>query len=317
VRVLVTGAAGFIGGAVATHLARAGHHQVTALVHERAPAPGTLPPEVATAWGDVLDRESLRRVTERGCFEGVCHLAALTAVRASFREPERFLAVNLDGTANLLTALAESSRATGVRPRIVFASTAAVYGEPECLPVSEEHPERPTSPYGASKLAADHLLRRHAEESAMGTLSLRCFNVAGAVDGHRDRDLSRLVPRAVSVAAGLADHLAVNGDGSAVREFVHVADLAAAYALALHAAAPGRHRVLNVGSGAGVRVREVIDAVERVSGRRVPVVRRPPAPEPQALVADSTRIRAELGWRPERSDLDSIVADAWEAAHRG
>lgn len=315
-RVLVTGAGGFVGGAVATHLARAGH-QVTALIHERPPAPGTLLPGVATAWGDVLDGESLRRVAQQGCFEGVCHLAALTAVRASFREPERYLAVNLDGTATLLTALAECSRATGIRPRIVLASTAAVYGEPDRLPVSEEHPERPTSPYGASKLAADHLLRRHAEEGGAGTVSLRCFNVAGAVGGHRDRDQSRLVPRAVSVAAGHADHLAVNGDGSAVRELVHVTDLAAAYRLALDAAEVGRHRVLNVGSGAGVRVRDVIDAVERVSGRRIRVVRRPPAPEPQALVADSTRIRAELGWRPERSDLRSIVADAWEAVRDG
>jgi UDP-glucose 4-epimerase len=115
------------------------------------------------------------------------------------------------------------------------------------------------------------------------------------------------------VAAGQAGQVIVNGDGSAVREFVHVADLAAAYALALDAAEVGRHRVLNVGSGTGVRVGEVVEAVEQVSGRRVPVVRRPPASEPQALVADSTRIRSELGWRPERPDLRSIVADAWEA----
>jgi UDP-glucose 4-epimerase len=316
VRVLVTGAGGFVGGAVAAHLARAGH-EVTALVRERAPAGELLRSGVATAWGDVLDRESLRRVAGAGGFEGVCHLAALTAVRASFREPERYLAVNLDGTANLLAALAECSRDTGVRPRIVFASTAAVYGEPGPLPVSEDHPERPTSPYGASKLAADQLLRRHAEEGAAGAVSLRCFNVAGAVGGHRDHDQSRLVPRAVSVAAGHADHLTVNGDGSAVREFVHVADLADAYRLALGAAEVGRHRVLNVGSGAGVRVREVVDAVERASGRCVPLVHRPPAPEPQALVADSSRIRAELGWRPERSDLPSIVADAWAAVLRG
>jgi UDP-glucose 4-epimerase len=137
--------------------------------------------------------------------------------------------------------------------------------------------------------------------------------VAGAVDGHRDPDTSRIIPRTLLVAAGQADHLAVNGDGSAIREYTHVGDLARAYAAALDSADPAGHRIYNVGSGVGVSVRDVIEAVEVVTGRPVPVQWGPPATEPQELRADSSRIRAELAWQPSKSNLETIVADAWQA----
>jgi UDP-glucose 4-epimerase len=312
VRVLVTGAAGFVGRAVAARLVQAGH-EVTGLVHERSPVDeGTLS-GVVYARADVLDCSSLRHVIEHGGYEGVCHLAALTAVRTSFREPLRYFAVNVHGTVNLLAVLAETAAATGQVPRVVFASTAAVYGQPVRLPVTEDHPVWPTSPYGASKVAVDRLLGYHAANGAIGAVSLRCFNIAGAADGRGDCDLTRLIPKAVSVAAGVIDQIVVNGDGSAVREFVHVTDMADAYALALDAVEAGRHEVFNVGSGIGVSIREVLETVERVTGHRVPAVSRPAADEPQALVADSSRIRARLGWRPRRSGLSCIIADTWEA----
>jgi UDP-glucose 4-epimerase len=315
VRILVTGAAGFVGRAVVEHLATAGH-QVTGVFRERPPLERRLPSTVVYRQADVLDAGGLRSVVLGGEFEGVCHLAGLTNVRVSFHDPLRYFAVNVQGTVNLLAALAEASRTSGTVPRLVFASTAAVYGDPTSLPVGEDHPTRPTSPYGASKLAADEVIGYQAGTGAIGAVSLRCFNVAGAVAGVGDHDLTRLIPRAVAVSGGLPEDFVLNGDGSAVREFVHVADLADAYGLALVGAVPGEHRVFNVGSGIGVSIAEVLRTVERVTGARVPVVQRPPAREPHELVADSTRIRTQLDWKSDRSDLTTIIADAWQASPR-
>ena len=165
----------------------------------------------------------------------------------------------------------------------------------------------PASPYAASKWAAEELVRYEAGTGGLGAVTLRCFNAAGP----GDTDPTRLIPRALAAAAGRTSSLGVNGDGSAVRDYVHVDDLADAYALAFSATRPGEHRVYNVG-GTAASVREVIAAVEEVSGRRVPVERRPPQDEPAELRADSSRLREELGWRPERSELRTIVADAWD-----
>ena len=159
----------------------------------------------------------------------------------------------------------------------------------------------PGNPYGASKLAAETAIGYQATLGAIGAVTLRTFNVAGASDGHGDRDTSRIIPRALLVAAGQAGRLDVNGDGSAVREFTHVCDLARAYAAALDAARPGEHRIYNVGSGVGTSVREVIEATERVTGRPVAVSWGLPAREPRELMADSSRIKNDLGWRPTRS----------------
>lgn len=298
-RVLVTGAAGYIGYAVGRRLAAAGH-DVDGLVRRDAAVPDGVRP----VRGDLLDPGGL----PRGPYDGVCHLAALTRVRESFDAPLRYFTANVQGTVNLLEAVDA--------PRVVFGSTAAVYGTPELQPIPETERTAPGSPYGASKLAAEQAVRFHARTGAAGAVVLRTFNVAGSVDGRTDPDETRLIPKALAVAAGRAPHLEINGDGRAVREYLHVDDLAAAYVQALEDVRPGEDRVYNVGSGAGVAVHEVVAAVEAVTRRPVPALRRPARPEAPVLVCDAGAIRAELGWRPERSALPEIIAGAWNALTR-
>jgi UDP-glucose 4-epimerase len=192
-----------------------------------------------------------------------------------------------------------------------------VYGEQATQPLSETAHVAPSSPYGASKLAADQAAADLAATGAIGAISLRAFNVAGALPGHVDRDMTRLIPQVLSVQQGRAAELVVNGDGSAVRDFVHVADMATAFALALHACQPGTWRAYNVGSGRSSTVHDVIATAEAMTGRSVPRRHAAAAQEPATLLADSTRIRTELGWRPERSSLPEIIGDAWAALNSG
>lgn len=308
-RVMVTGAFGFVGSAVVRHLAEAGH-EVLALTSR--PLGTELPPlpVARVVHADVRDRAALRPA-----FAGVaavCHLAALTNGRESFTRPEQYLDVNARSTATLLDLLDEhGASATGV-PRFVLASTAAVYGTTEGHPVTEDAPTRPGNPYGESKLRAERSLLRRGAEGRVDGAVLRAFNVAGAVAGVGDRDESRIIPKALAVTAGRAPELGMNGDGSAVRDFVHVADVAGAFGLALAAGPLGGVRTYNVGATAA-SMAEVVRAVEDHTGRPVPVRHHPPVPEPPRVVADTALIRSELGWRAERSGLARIVADAWAA----
>jgi UDP-glucose 4-epimerase len=303
-RVLVTGATGFVGRAVVRQLTTAGHSVVG---FARTSKPCSC--ELRT--GDILDQTALEHAVKG--VDAVCHLAALTLVRQSFAEPVRYFKVNVTGTLNLLDAMNAEAQRKDCTLRLVFASTGAVYGAPETQPITEAQEPAPGNPYGTSKLAAEAVIGYQAALGGITAVTLRTFNVAGAVDGHGDPDSSRIIPKTLLVATGQADCLSVNGDGSAIREYIHVRDLARAYAVALDADDFTGHRIYNVGSGVGVSVREVIEAAERITGRSVPVRWGPPASEPLELLADSSRIRADLGWQASRSDLETIVSDAWQA----
>ncbi|AUG81327.1 hypothetical protein CFP65_6682 [Kitasatospora sp. MMS16-BH015] len=308
--VLVTGAYGFVGRAVVRRLAADGH-RVRALTHRPSGEPlPELPVEGVhhADLGDHADRgDPVALAPAVAGVDAVCHLAALTNGRASGELAEEYRRVNLGGTEALLDAV---TAGPGPPPRFVLASTAAVYGAPERQPITELTEPAPGNPYGASKLAAEQALHARAGRlnGELTGVVLRCFNVGGT----EDRDETRIIPRALAVAAGRHPQLDLNGDGGLVRDFVHVADLARAYALALTAPlAPGVH-TFNVGA-TPASMAEIIATVERVTGRPVPVRRHPPKNEAPYLAADTTRIAGALGWRPERSGLTELVADAWRS----
>ena len=313
-RVLVAGGAGYIGSVVTAALV-AGGHEVTVL------------DDLSTGHADAVpDGATLAQVSLHDSApvladvlpEAVLHFAAKSLVGASQQQPEDYWHTNVGGT----LALLEAMRAVDCR-RIVFSSTAATYGEPESAPIREDAPTRPTNTYGASKLAVDHMLTSYAVAHDFAAVSLRYFNVAGAAYGLGERHAveTHLIPLALQVAAGRRESLTVFGDdyptpdGTCIRDYVHVADLADAHLLALPAPAPGEHRIYNLGNGTGFSVQEVVDAVREVTGHPLPVVvgkRR--SGDPAQLVASSDRIRADLGWGPKHTDLTGIVRDAWDVA---
>jgi UDP-glucose 4-epimerase len=314
-RVLVTGGAGYIGSVVAAQLVAAGH-EVTVLDDLSTGHADAVPAGAGFVKGTL--RDCAAEVLADGT-DAVLHFAAKSLVGESMAEPARYWSANLGGTITLLEAMRE----IGVRT-IVFSSTAAVYGEPERTPVTETDPTRPTSPYGASKLAVDTTLTEFARLYGFGAVSLRYFNVAGAhrADdgtwfGERHHPETHLIPNVLaSVAEGR--RVQVFGDdyptpdGTCVRDYIHVTDLAGAHLRALGACRPGQHRVYNLGNGAGFSVRQVIDVCAEVTGTEVGVdvtARRPG--DPAVLVASAERIAAELGWRADR-DLPAMAADAWE-----
>ncbi|RCV49660.1 UDP-glucose 4-epimerase GalE [Marinitenerispora sediminis] len=311
-RVLVTGGAGYVGSVVAAQLVAAGH-EVVVLDNLSTGHRDAVPPECVFVRGDIRDRAA--EVLSDGV-EAVLHFAAKSIVPESVARPEMYWSGNVGAS----LALLEAMRATGVR-RIVFSSTAAVYGEPERVPIPEDAPVRPTNPYGATKAAIDAALTEHARMHGIGAVSLRYFNVAGAQDGRGERHTTEthLIPIVLQVALGRREAVSVFGtdygtpDGTCVRDYIHVADLAEAHLLALDHCTPGRHRVYNLGNGTGFSVREVVEVCREVTGHPIPVVedgRRPG--DPAALVASGRRARDELGWLPRRPGLAAIVADAWK-----
>jgi UDP-glucose 4-epimerase len=310
-RLLVTGGAGYIGSVVARLLVAEGH-EVVVLDDLSTGHADAVPADVELVVADVRDAGE---VLGRGGYDGVLHFAAKSLVGESVTEPSLYWATNVEGTRALVDAL----RKHGV-PRFVFSSTAATYGEPERVPIDEDAPTRPTNPYGAAKLAADLLIRDHAQAYGFAAVSLRYFNVAGASRGagERHHPETHLIPNVLAVALGHRERVDLFGDdyptpdGTCVRDYVHVEDLAVAHLLALEAATSPGHAVYNLGNGDGYSVREVVAAAERVTGRPIPVnvVGRRPG-DPARLVASSARIGRELGWRPEHG-LERIVADAWE-----
>jgi UDP-glucose 4-epimerase len=307
-RVLVTGAFGFIGTAVVSRLALAGH-EVVALTHRplEAPVPASSASQIIHA--DVRDAPAIRASVAR--VDAVCHLAALTRVRESFEHPAEYWDINAMGTRTVVGALAAQAAEGGQPARFVQASTHAVYGAPKRQPITEDTPLAPTSPYGRSKADAEAAVVAASKTGALGAVCLRTFNAAGAVAGRTDTDLTRIIPRTLAVAAGRVAALEINGDGRAIRDFVHVEDLASAYLLALAACRPGACAVYNVGATAA-SVLDVITVGERITGRSIPVRHNPPKSDPKVIVADRTRISRELSWAPRRSLLSQIIGDAWE-----
>jgi UDP-glucose 4-epimerase len=316
VRVLVAGGAGYIGSVVTAVLLEGGH-EVTVL------------DDLSTGHADAVPegaRLVRSRLQESGPVladvrpEAVLHFAAKSLVGESQVKPELYWEHNVGGS----LALLEAMRAVDCR-RIVFSSTAATYGEPEQVPIREDAPTRPTNTYGATKLAVDAMLTSYAAAHDFAAVSLRYFNVAGAAHGLGERHTTEthLIPIALQVAAGRRESITVYGedyptpDGTCIRDYIHVSDLADAHLLALTAPEPGEHRVYNLGNGTGFSVQQVVDAVREVTGHPVPVevgARR--AGDPAQLVASSDRIRADLGWTPRHTDLTGIVRDAWEVAQQ-
>ena len=317
-KLLVTGGAGYIGSVVTAQLIEDGHEVVVLDDLSTGHADG-VPRGAAFVEGDL--RADAAPVLATG-IDAVLHFAAKSLVAESVAQPALYWQHNLGGTLALLDAM----RVAQVR-RIVFSSTASVYGEPASVPVEETAPTRPTNPYGASKLAVDTTLAEYARMHGFGAVSLRYFNVAGAYRergrgwlGERHDPETHLIPNILSVALTGSGEVSMFGDdyptpdGTCVRDYIHVADLARAHLLALSACAPGEHKIFNVGSGSGFSNREVLAACRDVTGRTIPARmagRRPG--DPAALIASSDRIRAGLRWRASRS-LTDMVADSWAFA---
>jgi UDP-glucose 4-epimerase len=314
-KVLITGGAGYIGGTV-SRLLLSGGHAVTVydnLCHSKRSA---VAEGAEFVEGDLADRELLQRTLRAGPFDGVMHFAALIEAGESMQRPEIYFRNNTASTMTLL----ESMLATG-HDRLVFSSTAACYGEPESTPILEDAKLQPTNPYGESKLLVEYMLRWMNTQRGLRYASLRYFNVAGAIEGYGEahEPESHLIPLILDVALGRRKNIKIFGrdyptkDGTCARDYVHVRDLAEAHLLALRALSEHSRLIYNIGNGQGFTVLEVIESVRRVTGKTIEVEecdRRPG--DPAVLVASSEKIKSELGWRPQFSELDSIIASAWE-----
>jgi UDP-glucose 4-epimerase len=316
VKLLVTGGAGYVGSVCAARLLEAGHEVVVvddlSTGHADAVPDGCkfVEADIADAAGSLL----------ADGFDGVLHFAAKSVVGESMEDPHKYWQGNVVTSLRLLEAIREHRT-----PRLVFSSTAATYGEPDTVPIPEDAPTRPTNTYGATKLAIDHAISSYASAHGVGAMSLRYFNVAGAhgAFGERHTVETHLIPIVLQVALGQRDQVQMFGDdwptddGTCIRDYVHVTDLADAHLLALEHAQPGRHRVYNLGSGTGFSVKQVIDTCRQVTGHPIPAHVAPRrAGDPATLVASSERVREELSWRPQRAELEVIVQDAWEFARR-
>ncbi|HUV39654.1 MAG TPA: UDP-glucose 4-epimerase GalE [Planctomycetota bacterium] len=314
-KILLTGGAGYVGSHVLRELLSAGHDPVVLddLSNGHRAAVG----EVELVEGDILDVEVLEKVFERDRFDCVMHFCGLIEAGESVTRPDRYYRVNVAGGVNLLNVMARAE----VR-RIVFSSTAAVYGHPERLPIDEEHPTVPVNPYGRTKLMFERMLEDYRQAFGLGYVSLRYFNAAGADAsaeiGEAHRSESHLIPL-VFRATLAGGEFTLHGDdydtrdGTAVRDFVHVSDLARAHVLALDVLEERTARVYNIGSGTGHSVREVVETARRVSGRDLSVTVGPRRPgDTASLVASSGRIERELGWKARFTELVDIMASAWK-----
>ena len=319
--ILVTGGAGYIGSHIGKKLAEAGYNVIVldnlSKGHRKAVLRGKL------IVGDLADMDLLDRIMKEEEIEGVIHLAADSLVGESMEKPGKYYRNNVANGLNLLEAMVKN----GVK-YIVFSSTAAVYGEPEEIPITEEHPANPENTYGESKLFFEKMLKRYDEIHGLKYVSLRYFNAAGAdlsgQIGEAHDPETHLIPIVLQKALGIRDKLYIFGDdyptkdGTCIRDYIHVEDLADAHILAVEALVKGMEsRVYNLGNGEGYSVKEVIEVAEEVVGKEIDaeIAERRPG-DPAVLVASSDKIKRELGWKPLYPDLRTIIESAWRW-HKG
>ncbi|MDJ0391745.1 UDP-glucose 4-epimerase GalE [Rhodococcus sp. G-MC3] len=311
-KLLVTGGAGYVGSVCAAVLAERGH-EVVVVDNLSTGNLDAVPPAATFVEGDIKD--VAHSLLDGGGFDGVLHFAAQSLVGESVVAPAKYWSGNVVTTLSLLDAMRESGT-----PRLVFSSTAATYGEPAQTPITESMPTAPTNPYGATKLAIDHAITSYAAAYGLAATSLRYFNVAGAYREFGENRVveTHLIPLVLQTALGQRDKISVFGtdwptpDGTAVRDYIHVLDLAEAHILALESSAAGAHRIYNLGSGTGFSVKEVIEACTRVTQLPIHIENAPRrAGDPVVLIASSERAVVDLGWTPKFTDLDVIVSDAW------
>ncbi|WP_158751307.1 UDP-glucose 4-epimerase GalE [Acidobacterium sp. S8] len=314
-RLLVTGGAGYIGGTVANLLLDNGH-EVTIYDNLCHGHRSMVPERAEFVEGDIADRSKLEQLFSSRKFDGVMHFAALIEAGESMKKPELYFRNNSSSTLVLLEAMLAKSI-----NRLVFSSTAAVYGEPESTPIREDAPLRPTNAYGESKLLVEQMLTWMNRVHGFRYASLRYFNVAGAIEGRGEahEPESHLIPLILDVALGKRKNIKIYGrdyptpDGTCIRDYIHVQDLAQAHLLAFEALAERNRLIYNIGNGQGFSILEVIESARRVTGHPIPVEeteRR--SGDPAVLIASSQKIESELGWKPSFARLDDIVASAWK-----
>lgn len=313
--VVVTGGAGYIGSVTVEALSARGNAPAvidSLLTGHREAVDSALPFHQV----DLHDTRAVTKILQEHRAEAVIHFAASSLVGESVSDPAKYMENNVGGTLSLLRAMLKA----GVK-KLVFSSTAATYGEPEFMPLTEDHPTKPTNPYGLTKRFMEQAMEAYSAAYGLRFVALRYFNACGATPrrGEDHDPETHLIPLVLQVALGQRPHISIFGtdydtaDGTCVRDYIHVSDLAQAHLLALdYLGRGGESLICNLGNGNGFSVREVIDACRRVTGCEIPVQEGPRrAGDPSRLIADATRARTVLGWNPRHPDLESIVSDAW------
>ncbi len=310
-KILVTGGAGYIGSICVEYLINAGH-TVSVFDNITEGHRSAVDPRAKLITGDLQTRADIETALAQTKPDAVMHFAANALVGESMTNPSKYFRNNVYGGINLLDAM----HAAGCK-RLVFSSTCATFGVPERMPIDETLPQRPINPYGESKLIFEQILRWYSEIHGLTYVALRYFNAAGASEtfGEDHRIETHLIPNVLKVALGQKTHVEIYGtdyltpDGTCIRDYIHILDLAQAHMLALTAPHSAKY---NLGTGGGTSVREIIATCEKVTGQKIAVIEKPRRPgDPPRLIAGSEKVRAELGWKPQFQDVEKIIASAW------